>query len=143
MKNSTSKSQEKRLIRRYLLWCYKTTKEELDRIDRKFTQLMVDDFLGEQLTKSRAGKSLGDDALGKQILQFHDYVAKKRADALAQKYVTGSQKIFHPNYEYLQIRFRAIQAAIQKFLGKAELAKIDALYEEEMTRRILAERNHS
>lgn len=41
----------KKLKTRYLVWLYKTTKERLDRIDRKFTQLEVDRFILRELEK--------------------------------------------------------------------------------------------
>ena len=33
------------LKKRYLIWLYKTTKEALDRIERKFTQADIDKFI--------------------------------------------------------------------------------------------------
>lgn len=47
-----SYSQEN-LIRSYLIWCYKTTKEDLDRIDRYFTQVLVDRRLLDILLKGK------------------------------------------------------------------------------------------
>jgi len=42
---------QKNLIRSYLVWCYKTTKEDLDKIDRYFTQNHVDNFILSRLKK--------------------------------------------------------------------------------------------
>ncbi len=39
------------LKKRYLLWLYKETKETLDRVDRKFTQIDIDKFILEELQK--------------------------------------------------------------------------------------------
>jgi len=45
--------KEKNLLRRYLIWCYKTTKEELDKVDRYFTQDVADAYILKCL---RSGK---------------------------------------------------------------------------------------
>ena len=46
------------LTRRYLTWCYKTTKENLDRIDRYFTQDTVDQFLLQSLKEDPQAKGI-------------------------------------------------------------------------------------
>jgi len=51
------KKDGKTLTKRYLLWCYKTTKEQLDWIDRKFTQIQVDRYTLKCLLKSKDLKS--------------------------------------------------------------------------------------
>jgi hypothetical protein len=133
---------DKRLIKRYLYWCYKTTKEDLDRIDRYFTQLEVDQFMLEDLKNARNGyfseqeyKTLVDD--------FAKYMTKKKENVLKQKYADAKGQVIHPQYHYLTKRFTAIERAIHRFLGKEALKEITLAYEEEMTVRILQAREHS
>ena len=134
---------ERQLIRRYLLWCYKTTREELERIDRKFTQLMVDEVIVKQLRQTAShGPRPIQEAYRKHIRQFEEYIRKKSDEALAQKFVPAHQNVLQPDYLYLQNRLLAVQKAIGEFLGAGELLAIQSLYEEEMTRRILAAREH-
>ena len=122
---------EKNLIRRYLVWCYKSTKEELDRIDRKFTQLKVDDFILSKLSaKSGAEKRI----LEKSITEFKQYITQKQESAAAETLT--------PQHIYLKNRFSAVEDAAKYFLGAQELAKMVALYEQEMTTRILQAREH-
>ena len=123
------------MTRRYLVWCYKTTKESLDRIDRKFTQLVVDGFILDELKKENASQ----ECLG-QFNEFNLYIHSKREDAFKQKYTDASSKTLTDDYNYLTLRFGAIEKAIIRFLGKAALAEIESLYEKEMTGRILEAR---
>ncbi len=127
------------LVRRYLIWCYKTTKEDLDRIDRYFTQAIVDDFLLEELNK-RIDK---DDQLSKRILEFEDYKNNKLAKAESKKFDDMARKVLNPDYRYLLARLEAIEAAIKNFLGDEGLVEIADLYESEMTQRILSARDHT
>ena len=50
--DKTLSENQQRLMRRYFVWCYKTTKEELDKIDRYFTQNTVDDYILARLLES-------------------------------------------------------------------------------------------
>ena len=129
-------SNEKNLIRRYLVWGYKTTKESLDRVDRKFTQLMVDDYVLHQLEKKTW-------TTGIKLKEFKQYIINKRQEALQEKFADQAHTVFNPSYEYLQNRYRALERAIVYFLGKAELKRINKLYEQEMTQRILQAREHA
>ncbi|MBF0483266.1 MAG: hypothetical protein HQL25_01030 [Candidatus Omnitrophica bacterium] len=133
---------QKNLIRRYLIWCYKTTKEDLDRIDRYFTQLLVDDHMLEQLHSSREFKNLDLKEFHKLVEDFEDYRDKKEVKVVEQKFLDKDKKILQPQYLYLQKRFQAIEKVIGHFLGKAELKKITLAYEQEMTKRILEAREH-
>ncbi len=131
-------SYEKKLIRRYLIWCYKTTKESFERIERKFTQLLVDDFVADEL-KSLKGSIQND--LVDHIVGFEEYMNKKEMSALTEKFADPKQGIFNKDYLYLKIRLGAVEKAIVHFLGKRELSAISKLYEEEMTERILNARD--
>ncbi len=113
------------------MWCYKSTKDELDRIDRKFTQLKVDDFiLGKLSAMSGEEKQI----LERSIAEFKDYIVKKEESAAAEKST--------PKHVYLKARLSAVEDAVKHFLGAPELKKIIALYEAEMTGRILQARDH-
>ena len=39
------------LVRRYLLWAYKSTREDFERIERKTTQLIVDEYIRDNASK--------------------------------------------------------------------------------------------
>ena len=134
---------ERNLTRRYLVWCYKTTKEELDKIDRYFTQLAADKYVLAQLEKGREIEKVnGQDIYKKQIGGFRAYMGQKEINALKKKYLTGKKGVTNPEYTYLRNRFIAIEKAIVAFLGKKELNNICELYEQEMTQRILQAREH-
>ncbi|MBF0504658.1 MAG: hypothetical protein HQL14_06095 [Candidatus Omnitrophica bacterium] len=141
-KNASPSSAHKALFRRYLLWAYKTTKESFERIERKTTQLIVDEYILDNLkTKSLIPeKSKG----GYNIIvdEFEAYIKAKRADQLKLKFLNRDQAALHPQYLYLKYRLKAIEAAIRHFLGLKELHAIEILYEKEMTQRILQARDH-
>lgn len=130
---------EQNLIRRYLLWCYKTTKEDLDRIDRYFTQALVDRRLLDLLLKNKET----NDAYQQKIAEFQVYMDTKEKNALGKKYVNLKKKTLQPDYWYLQNRLAAIEQVIIEFLGRKELKSIQSAYEKEMTSRILEAREHT
>ncbi len=135
---------ERRLMKRYLIWCYKTTKEDLDRVDRKFTQLIVDNFLLNDISKNRGERNGVDQkSYDKAIKDFRQYMAQKELDSYHAKFADRSHARLQANYVYLRNRLAAIEKAIIHFLGKKELMIIQSLYEEEMTRRILEAREHT
>lgn len=135
------KAHQKALIRRYLVWCYKTTKESLDRIDRKFTQGAVDHYVLARLQGVKVPAAIRKD-YDKLVEDFRSYIANKEKEGIQQKFIDGKGSVPNPQYFYLHNRLSAVKAAIQYFLGPRELAQIDLLYEEEMTRRILESREH-
>ena len=122
----------KNLIRRYLLWAYKSTREAFERIERKTTQLIVDEFILDHLSR------------GKHRVppSFRAYIADKRKDELKLKFAGADRKKLHPEYVYLRDRLAAIEAAVKYFLGAGEIKRMDRLYEAEFTRRILEARDH-
>ena len=114
---------------RYCLWLYKTAKEALDKIERKFTQLDIDKIILKELKgQDREGKA------GKFIEEFEEYIKNKEKEGLNLKY-SGSQ--LNPEYYFLTLKLKAIEKTIVKQLGKKALAQIKSLYETEMTERIL------
>ncbi len=131
----------KNLKARYLIWLYKTAKEELDRVDRKFTQQEIDNFLLKEL-KDRL-KSLTASqkkSYEKHLKAFSDYILTK--ETAAQKAKFGEKGFPNPEYQFLRIKLLAIEKSIKKFLGESALNKIKLLYHQEMIRRILKERQH-
>jgi hypothetical protein len=137
------KSQKEiNLIRRYLIWCYKTTKEDLDRIDRYFTQLEVDDFILRELKKDKSFLKSSPEDYAKHVADFAQYMETKKQNVLKKKFSDDKFTKLRSEYLYLHNRFRAIEKAIVYFLGKAQLQKITDLYEAEMSRRILQATEH-
>jgi len=139
-----SNNNSHNLTRRYLIWCYKTTKEDLDRMDRYFTQAPVDDFIYQELSQSQ--EYISDEApreFKDEVKNFEEYKQIKLDKAKQQKYNDANNEILKPDYLYLTKRLAAIEEAIQHFLGKEELAVIIDLYEQEMTLRILQAREHT
>jgi hypothetical protein len=124
----------KNLKKRYLIWLYKTTKEALDRIERKFTQLEIDRFILEELKKQDKNNQVE-----KFIREFEVYIQNKEKDGLSLKY---SGKKLNPEYQFLILKLNAIEKAIIKNLGKNALTQIQSLYEKEMTERILKSTEH-
>jgi hypothetical protein len=131
-------NDKKNLQFRYLLWLYKTTKEEFDRIERKFTQVDID----RKLLRSMAGqrdalKLKGEMTPGKFLKDFKDYIDKKENDGLALKY---EGRKLRPEYYHVSLKLEAIEESIVEELGKKALKKIKSLYEQEMRRRIIEAR---
>lgn len=122
----------KNLKKRYLIWFYKTTKEALDKIERKFTQLDIDRFIFKEL-KAKDKEKRAE----RFIAEFQAYILSKEMDGVGLKY-TGKQ--LKPDYYFLDLKLKAIERAIVKELGKKALDEIKALYEKEMNRRIMEQR---
>ena len=134
-------AQEKALIQRYLIWCYKTTKEGLEKIDRKFTQIKMDRFILSLIQKTRPTARFQSEY--RQLVEdFGSYIVSKEKDGLSQKFSNGKEGDLNPQYIYLHNRLNAVELAIRHFLGPRTLSKISLLYEQEMTRRILESREH-
>lgn len=124
--------EHKNLIRRYLLWAYKSTKESFERIERKTTQLVVDEFILAYLSKNRL------EVPG----SFKTYIAEKQRDELKLKFADADKKKLNPQYVQLRDRLGAIEAAVKYFLGNKELKRMQGFFEAEFTRRILESRDH-
>jgi hypothetical protein len=133
-------NDKKNLQFRYLLWLYKTTKEEFDRIERKFPQVDID----RKLLRSMAGqrdvlKHKGEMTPVKFLKDYKDYIDKKEKDGLALKY---EGRKLRPEYYHVSLKLEAIEESIVGELGKKALKKIKSLYEQEMRRRIIEAREH-
>lgn len=132
---------EKNLIQRYLLWCFKTTRESLDRIERKFTQVQVDRYILRKLEKGSIRDKASQEYLN-LINGFKEYIDAKEQEGMKQKYHKSSPDKLNPEYSYLQNRLKAIEKAVIFYLGPRTLANFVSQYENEMTRRILESREH-
>ncbi|MDD4894910.1 MAG: hypothetical protein PHW54_06340 [Candidatus Omnitrophica bacterium] len=128
------KQDIKNLKKRYLVWFYKTTKEALDKIERKFTQLEIDKFIMKELKAKDKDKRAQ-----KQIAEFQAYILSKEMDGVGLKYEGKQMK---PEYYFLELKLKAIEKVILKEFGKKGLEQIKALYEKEMTERILKSTEH-
>ena len=137
------KKDEQALLQRYLLWCYKTTKESLDRIDRKFTQLLADRYILKELQAGSAFLSKTDlEQYQKNLNDFKIYIDNKEKDAWALKFSGEKDKTLKSGYRFLRNRLAAVKKSITFFLGKQQLKRIELSYEQEMVRRILGEREY-
>jgi hypothetical protein len=130
----------KELKFRYLLWLYKATKEELDRIERKFTQVDIDrkilHHMSEHIDSTKLKRK---DESGKFLKELKAYSDKKEKDGLALKFEEGKLK---PAYYHLVLKLEAVEKAIVDDLGRRGLKGIKALYEHEMRRRIIEAEEH-
>jgi len=130
----------KNLKFRYLLWLYKTTKEEFDRLERKFTQADIDKkilrYMGENFN-SRDLKSKNE--ARKLLKDFKEYIIKKEKDGRELKF---EGRKLRPEYYYLLLKLRAVEKIIVEDLGRGALKEIKALYEHEMKRRIIEAQDH-
>ncbi len=122
------------LKKRYLIWLYKTTKEALDRIERKFTQLEIDRFLLNELSKHGKEKKVR-----KFIAEFAEYIKNKEKDALTLKYENNGVK---SDYHFLVLKLKAVEDALVREFDKKTLKTIKSLYEKEMVERILKNTEH-
>ena len=134
-------NNEKRLIRRYLVWCYKTVKESLDRIDRYYTQNQVDSFILSKFSAKNSTPAV-DPVYRKLVQEFTSYAQAKLDNADKKKYVDKENGRLHPEYQYLLNRFKAIEGAVKHFLGAQELQRMGREYEQEMTSRIWSAKEH-
>lgn len=125
----------KNLKKRYLVWLYKTTKESLDKIERKFTQLEIDRIILGHLKKLDRQKRAGG-----FIFDFKTYISNKEREALSLKYEGKNLK---SEYYFLALKLEAIETTIIQELGRRVLLEIKSLYENEMTERILKSRQQT
>ncbi len=137
----TKHGDKNNLKTRYLLWLYKTAKEELERIDRKFTQIEIDEFMLNKLKIAlKSMPSPPKNTCRKLLKEFSGYIANKKKVALELKFdKSGNTKLA---YKFLSLKLSSIESAVKQFLGQGKLREIKKLYHQEMLRRILEERQH-
>lgn len=130
----------KNLEFRYLLWLYKTVREELDRTERKFTQLGIDkEILKYILKQANSSKVADKNRLDKFLSEFKEYIDKKEEQGRALKFDGRKLKA---EYYFPLLKLEAIEKTIVRQLGKKARHKIKSLYEQEMARRILESKEH-
>ena len=130
----TEKNDILNLKKRYLIWLYKETKEALDRVDRKFTQIEIDKFMREELRKEK----LKDP---KFFEDFNTYVNNKEKDCETLKSREGTY--LNPEHQFLFLKLKAVEKAIVKELSAKGLEEIKNLYHQEMIDRILRSTEHT
>jgi len=128
------RKETKSLKRRYLIWFYKVAKEAFDKVERKFTQVEVDRIVLNGLKKRDKTQEIK-----KYIEDFETYIAKKEKEGAALKF--KGRKV-SPDYKFLSFRLQSVEEAIRKELGQKVLKEIKALYESEMSQRILRSTNY-
>ncbi len=129
MNKIPSKFQQE-LYTRYLLWAYKTTREAFERIERKTTQIVIDEHIHKHLVLA-----------GVDVKEFDQYIATKKTDEIKQKYTDESKAVLNPAYVYLRARLEAIEDVTKAVLGDSALRRFEDLFEAEFTRRILESRD--
>ncbi|MCX5694260.1 MAG: hypothetical protein NT014_03890 [Candidatus Omnitrophica bacterium] len=124
------------LKKRYFLWLYKTTKEAFDKYERKFTQTDIDKDILHEIENTLMGAYLPHEKaeLEKLVNKFKEYISAKEKTCLELKY-QGLRT--NPEFIFLDVKLNAIERLITKELGRRALAEFKALYEKEMTQRIL------
>jgi len=137
MDNQDNKSLKKR----YFVWLYKTTKEAFDKFERKFTQTEIDKDILQEIENTFMGAYLPHEKaeLEKLVNNFQEYIAAKEKACLELKY-QGLRT--NPEFIFLDVKLNAIEKLIIKEFGRKGLAEIKALYEKEMTQRILRSTEH-
>lgn len=131
----------KNLKKRYFVWLYKTTKEAFDKFERKFTQTDIDKDILLEMENVLMGSYLPHEkvALEKLVNDFREYIASKEKSCLELKY-QGLRT--NPEFIFLDVKLNAIEKLIAKEFGRKALEEIKALYEKEMTSRILKGAEH-
>ena len=137
-KHGLSRFDTLSLTKRYLLWMYKTTKDEVDRIDRRFTQLDTDRFIADFFFKlsGRLNKK-SRDALSPFFQEWDDYIAAKEQDADRLKYAAPGE--LEARYAFLHLKLQAVLAAARHFLGPKSIGEFQRLYETKSIEQILAD----
>ena len=136
-----NKQDIKNLKKRYFVWLYKTTKEAFDKFERKFTQTEIDKDILSEVENALMGAYLPHEkeALEKLVNSFQEYIAGKEKACLELKY-QGLRT--NPEFIFLDAKLEAIEKLIAKEFGRKALAEVKALYELEMTQRILRGAEH-
>lgn len=124
------------LYKRYLFWLYKMTRDELDRIERKFTQLEIDEEITRFFDRVLTGLSGAlSQEVGGLVDEWKRYVAQKAADASRLKHGrTGAPK---PEILLLHMKLAAVEKLADSYLGKKALKDFRRLYEDAAMQRIL------
>ena len=130
----------KNLQFRYLLWLYKTSKEEFDLIERKFTQMDIDRMILRYMAGHGDPLLKRESTPGKFLKDFKNYIDKKEKEGVELKF---EGKKLKPEYHHLSLKLEAIEKTIVAECGQRGLRRIKALYEHEMRRKIMEAQKHS
>jgi hypothetical protein len=124
------------LQKRYLFWLYKTTKDELDRIDRKFTQLDIDremlDVFRRRAVDARDTVKGGVDAF---VREWQEYVAGKEADARKLRFDEDGHIM--ASYYFLHLKLKTVLRIVRRRFGARTVGDFKRLYEEASMRLIV------
>jgi hypothetical protein len=119
---------------------YKTTKEEFDRIERKFTQVDIDRMILRYIAGHGDSVLKREGTPGRFLKDFKDYIDKKEKEGVKLKF---EGKKLKPEYHHLSLKLEAIEKAILERFGRRGLRRIKTLYEHEMRRRIIEAQEHT
>ncbi|MFH1691314.1 MAG: hypothetical protein ABIC68_01900 [Candidatus Omnitrophota bacterium] len=136
-KNALKMSQEDALSleKRYLFWLYKTIRDELDKIDRKFTQLDIDNEIYKKLKKSvKRLKPDASDGLHTFLQEWQEYIFGKDSDAQKLKFKEDGQ--MNSAYLFLRLKLQAVEEIVCGRFGKKELSSYKRFYEDAAMKRI-------
>lgn len=124
------------LHKRYLLWLYKTVKDELEKIDRKFTQMDIDRKIQAKLIDACG---LQDQKTRKELEPFlqewKEYIFSKESSAQKLKF-TEEGKV-NPEYLFLRMKFEAVCEVTRALFGPEGLREFESLLEAVALERIL------
>lgn len=116
------------LQKRYLFWLYKTTKDELDRIDRKLTQLDVDREMLDIFRRDKGAEDSAHSGLQAPVKDWENYIAHKEADA--RKLLFDDEGRVLASYYFLRLKLKAILGVTRRRFGAATVRHFKRYYEE-------------
>ena len=116
-------------MKRYLFWLYKTTRDELDRVDRKFTQLEVDRDLQQIFEEYEGGEA------APFIEEWSRYIASKEADARKLKFDDKGGVL--ASYTFLHLKLKAVESVTTKLFGNRTVREFEHLIEDAAIKNIL------
>jgi hypothetical protein len=131
-----NKKDKASLHKRYLLWLYKMTRDELDKIERKFTQLDIDSEIEKKLAqRSGSFSAAARKGLEPFLSEWKEYVALKRKDAQKLKFNEAGEVV--ASYLFLRLKLECVEAITARRFGARTLSGFKQLYEESSIRRIM------
>lgn len=133
-----SREDQNSLSKRYLLWLYKMTRDEADKIERKFTQLDIDREVEKFLKKKTGGlKSSLKAGMSPFMEEWKEYIFAKESDAQKLKFTEEGQP--DPKYIFLRLKLEAIESVMKASFGATFFKEARKLYEDSCIQRILAD----
>lgn len=129
------KADLRMLSRRYLLWFYKATKDEVDKIERKFTQLEMDREIEKLLEKE--AKLLGaatSQGVAPHLKAWREYVFEKESEAQKLKFSDDGR--IQPEYLFLHLKLKAVERVTTARFGRKTLCEFKKICETAAVKRI-------